>query len=491
MNKDRRNQALVGMSDGIPMFRGKHSRSCVPMALRSANLPTSLSLKFRHIHLAALYPCEYWGESNEHKEWERVDRKPKSLIPLLFLLVDDLLHWQDGDYVEDTTLPRDHPDRNFLLRAILLYWCGDYPALAEVSGFVHACSKNGMCHWCELSARHDHDTNSRVYGGYFRWLVQGHTLRKGNTEKAPRPRIHMKVCNEAQANEDWTGADVHRPVTRTGVNRYSPLCALDLFNMVWDFMLDWMHTCMNFWKSRIIPTFKGERAPAPKSFPDLAKNIENYRQKAKLQKDKKIAHAAYAASHAMVTFTKPNMEIVDKRVKDLCGEQKWIPRTLVPFETIEGQRKPKAADWLQFQRTCVEYTFYKVVPEHGREAFFAMVDILNGITELTADYDPEADDQDAYLQDCVDMQRKVVKALTLFERDFPKSEMTPCIHWIIHAAGELVPRWNNVRNFWCFITERFVGWMKTFIKNRALALPNMVRVTHFCFRSLCIDVCGS
>ena len=54
------------------------------------------------------------------------------------------------------------------------------------------------------------------------------------------------------------------------------------------------------------------------------------------------------------------------------------------------------------------------------------------------------------------------------------SELTPCIHWIIHAAGELAPRWNNVRNFWCFLSERFVGWMKTFIKNRCLALPNMV-----------------
>ena len=108
-----------------------------------------------------------------------------------------------------------------------------------------------------------------------------------------------------------------------------------------------------------------------------------------------------------------------------------------------------------------------------------MVDILNGILELTADYDPEAEDPSAYLEDSRQLQQQVVKSLTMFENTFPKSEMTPCIHWIVHAAGELVPRWNNVRNFWCFITERFVGWMKTFVKNRAMVLPSMVRNTHY------------
>jgi len=139
-----------------------------------------------------------------------------------------------------------------------------------------------------------------------------------------------------------------------------------------------------------------------------------------------------------------------------------------------GQRKPKIADWLCFQRTCVEYTFFEVVPRRARDAFFAMVNILNDILDLTADYDPGADDDKEYQRECQEVQQRVAKALVLFERDFPRSELTPCIHWIIHAAGELVPRWNNVRNFWCFLSERFVGWMKTFIKNRSLALPNMV-----------------
>jgi hypothetical protein len=147
----------------------------------------------------------------------------------------------------------------------------------------------------------------------------------------------------------------------------------------------------------------------------------------------------------------------------------------VPFNTIDLRRKPKVVDWLNMQRTCVYYVFFKIVPEQAKESFFAMVAVLNELLELTADYDPDADDRNEYTRECREVQRRTAQALTMFERDFPKTEMTPCIHWIIHIAGELVPRWNSVRNYWQFLGERFVGWMKTFIHNRTLALANMVR----------------
>lgn len=171
LNGDRRNQSLVGMSDGIPMFRGKYSRSCVPIALRNANLPDSLGYKFRHMHLSALYPSEFWTVNKLNEQWERVDRKPTTLIPLLYALADDLLHWEDGEFIEDNNLPREHPDRVFKLRAILLYWCGDYPGLAEVTGFKHGTPNNGMCHWCEIGVDHDKETRSRAYGGFYRYVL--------------------------------------------------------------------------------------------------------------------------------------------------------------------------------------------------------------------------------------------------------------------------------------------------------------------------------
>lgn len=171
LNGERRNQSLVGMSDGIPMFRGKYSRSCVPIALRNANLPDSLGYKFRHMHLSGLYPSEFWSDTKQDAKWVRVDRKPKTLIPLLYALADDLLHWEDGQFIEDNTLPPSHPDRVFMLRAILLYWCGDYPGLAEVTGFKHGTPSHGMCHWCEIDVDHDMETRSRAYDGFYRYVL--------------------------------------------------------------------------------------------------------------------------------------------------------------------------------------------------------------------------------------------------------------------------------------------------------------------------------
>jgi hypothetical protein len=58
MSADPRNQAVIGMSDGIPMFKDKSARSVTPGALRTANLPDHLSTKFKFIHLAFLYSLE-------------------------------------------------------------------------------------------------------------------------------------------------------------------------------------------------------------------------------------------------------------------------------------------------------------------------------------------------------------------------------------------------------------------------------------------------
>ena len=274
---------------------------------------------------------------------------------------------------------------------------------------------------------------------------------------------------------EWTGPEVRRPDELTGVSLFCPLAALDLFDIVWDVMLDLMHTVKNFWEARIIPTFKGERCP--KKRPSYKSNPQRIDHEAKVAEQARadVAYTILHARHKLCTLTKPNQDKVDRRIKNLCGQPDWINPTLVPFNTIEGQRKPKVTDWLCFQRTCVEYAFNGVVPVHAREAFFGMVDALNAILELTADYNPELNGPDDHLRECQEVQRKVVGALVAFERDFPNSELSPCIHWIIHAAGELVPRWNNVRNYWCFLPERFVGWMKYFVKNRSLALPNMVR----------------
>jgi hypothetical protein len=139
------------------------------------------------------------------------------------------------------------------------------------------------------------------------------------------------------------------------------------------------------------------------------------------------------------------------------------------------RRKPKAADWLIFLRSAVPYTFYQVGPTRPKEAFQAMVAALQLLLDAVADYDPDGDNE-AATQTCRTARKAVARALFKLERDFPGTELSIAIHELIHIPDFLY-RWNSVRNYWCFVVERLVGFMKKFVQNRSLAVENMVRIT--------------
>ena len=167
MGDDTRNQGLVGMSDGIPMFRDKYSRSVIPLLLRSANMGDHLSMKFRYTHLAGLVPSHFWI-LNESKQFQRVERKASHLMAILHAITDDLLRWEDGEVVEDFSKHASDPARRFRLRAVLLYCCGDYPGQGEASGFSHAPGGKKSCHWCEVVGAKSMAIDRQKYAGYHR-----------------------------------------------------------------------------------------------------------------------------------------------------------------------------------------------------------------------------------------------------------------------------------------------------------------------------------
>jgi hypothetical protein len=171
MADEPRHQGLVGMSDGIPLFKDKNAMGVTPIALRTANLPDSLSNKFRNIHLAALYPHHFWSDKDARKQQcpvRKKKRKPTTLTPMMYCLVDDLLFWEDGQMVTDTSRPVTDPDRDFNLKCILLYWCGDYPGLGEATGFCHGVHHK-MCHWCETSGIYSKGLSRSIFGDYIRY----------------------------------------------------------------------------------------------------------------------------------------------------------------------------------------------------------------------------------------------------------------------------------------------------------------------------------
>jgi ssDNA-binding Zn-finger/Zn-ribbon topoisomerase 1 len=176
INCESRNQALVGMADGIPLFKDKNARSVVPIAVRMANQPDHVSKTLGNIHLCALYPCDFWVVHKRTKIPFREKGSPSNLGPLLVLLTDDLLLWYDGKRVEDFTKPMEDEDRHFTLRAILLYWCGDYPGLGETANMRH--KGYHFCHWCKDPGTHSNGLNRMVLGGYRRYTRKTKRVRE-------------------------------------------------------------------------------------------------------------------------------------------------------------------------------------------------------------------------------------------------------------------------------------------------------------------------
>ena len=75
----------------------------------------------------------------------------------MYLLTDDLLGaYEDGFTVVDSTIPKGQPGHLFRCKCILLYFTGDYPALAKASGTHDKC-----CHWCEYKSEPSPETNRR------------------------------------------------------------------------------------------------------------------------------------------------------------------------------------------------------------------------------------------------------------------------------------------------------------------------------------------
>lgn len=143
----------------------------------------------------------------------------------------------------------------------------------------------------------------------------------------------MRACNQALQNEKWTGAVNAEPHNKTGIVKYCPLSTLHMFDIIWDVMLDMMHTIKNFWEARVIPTFKGTRCPARSTASEPSKTDKNYRDRLKEFRRAGEAYANLRAAHDLCTFEQKNMDLVDKRVKSLCGEPDWINNTMVKTNT--------------------------------------------------------------------------------------------------------------------------------------------------------------
>lgn len=95
INADHRNLAFIGTTDGVPFFDDQ-KRGGWPFLLKCANLPEGLCNNVANTHLTLLSGNEYWEVDEESKVLQRRIRGPKSLVPHMSIIVDDLLgaYWR-------------------------------------------------------------------------------------------------------------------------------------------------------------------------------------------------------------------------------------------------------------------------------------------------------------------------------------------------------------------------------------------------------------
>ena len=126
---------------------------------------------------------------------------------------------------------------------------------------------NKACHWCEASWPKNPAYRRHCFGGHERWLDPGNPLRTGD-EVAPADRTPASVARDAAASHnsfvDWK-SKIH-PRRASGVNSVSALSRLQLFNIVWDIMPDWMHIIKNLMLPHFVKVVKGMRRLKPPQF---------------------------------------------------------------------------------------------------------------------------------------------------------------------------------------------------------------------------------
>lgn len=231
---------------------------------RVANLPDALSTHMSNVHMGMVGANEFYEMDASSGILRRKIRAPKSLRPQLTVLVDDLYSaYTTGVKTIDYSYPVGEEGRVFQCHVVLLFWTGDYPAQALVSG-----THSKTCHWCIHKSTSAPEVSRRCWGDYRCFLPDNHPYRMdatfGKQEKRPppTPRKHEDFVELGKANESYRGPKVRAPYKSSGIKEQSPLCALPMFDITWDILGDMMHILSGIWSRHVFEMLAGLRTPA-------------------------------------------------------------------------------------------------------------------------------------------------------------------------------------------------------------------------------------
>jgi hypothetical protein len=169
-------------------------------------------------------------------------------------------------------------------------------------------------------------------------------------------------------------------------------------------------------------------------------------------------NAAIVASHAVWVLDQKTQDIVDLRVaRTHAARSDYVRSGLRPFQNSGSM---KAADSLRIQTEAGLYWFHETLPKQQQKVWNDMLILQRDLLSTTCDYNDETAEE--ALQQ---MKLRVIRGLVVWARYVPETEHAIIIHEIVHIC-DCVYKWNSPRNYWAFMSERFVGWLTNFIHNR-------------------------
>ena len=99
MSDDNRNQSLIATCDGVPFFDDQR-RGAWLFVFRHGNLPDALSMRTSNVYMPILSANEHWELDEDANVLRRHIRGPKSLLPHLTIIADDMVGAYSGTLSE-------------------------------------------------------------------------------------------------------------------------------------------------------------------------------------------------------------------------------------------------------------------------------------------------------------------------------------------------------------------------------------------------------
>jgi hypothetical protein len=152
-------------------------------------------------------------------------------------------------------------------------------------------------------------------------------------------------------------------------------------------------------------------------------------------------------------LTKAQLSTVNKRSNALGGEQNWMP---LDMNFVTRSFKLKAVDFVRLSKGAMSYLFDGIFDGPKTERQKQAFESLNESLRLCLTVHFNADGMPltyATKQRAAALMEQVTESLSLLEMCSPLIIFDRLLHILLHVPMAMA-KWNAVRNFWCFSSEK-------------------------------------